>query len=105
MLRDLQAAIDLRRRSKLARWCAPLGELFEDFIGGVIGPPRVKRRRTRSASVVPSPQGGGVLDHLVVRRSIILQQIRGAREPPRTGQPGRVSSGRYRRMLRMFFGY
>lgn len=70
---------------------------------GCLGPPRVKRRSTCSASAVPNRSAVAYLTIWSYCWAIRSQRIARVRERPSTGQPGGASSGRYRRMLPMFF--
>lgn len=70
---------------------------------GCSGPPRVKRRNTCSASAVPSRSAVAYFTIWSYCRSISSQRIGRVSEAPTAGRPGRDVSGRYRRMLPMFF--
>jgi hypothetical protein len=63
----------------------------------------VKRRSTCSASAVPSRSTVAYFTIWSYCCSISSQRIGLVSEAPSAGQPGGVSSGRYRRMLPMFF--
>lgn len=83
------------------RWCARRGRVLRvPLVGGVLRTAAGAASRHLLGLRSAEPQGGGVLDHLVV---LLGDQVpfdgRDDSEPPSAGQPGGPSSGRYRRML------
>lgn len=109
VLHDLQPAVDLAAQTGAGEVVTReeraygAAEFFEGLVGGVFGAAAGEAPQHLLGLGGAEPERGGVLHHLVVLPLDQLPADRPRQRGTDRRPPGRDVSGRYRRMLPMFF--